>query len=138
MKRRRSKSGPIIALFGLGGIAALAVFAAKARAGKSVPPSPLVAYKGELIDTSPENVRVGTKLALEQWATSQGYVKLPKTAPDPDLAAVLRMFILKADDARRDHAADSLFATMKGNTLMGVIVYPAVGGRIYDLWALPP
>jgi hypothetical protein len=65
-------------------------------------------------------------------------VKLPKTAPDPDLAAVLRMFILKADDARRDHAADSLFATMKGNTLMGVIVYPAVGGRIYDLWALPP
>jgi hypothetical protein len=135
---RRDKRGPLIALFGLGGIAALVAFAAKARAGKSVPPSPLVAYKGEVIDTSPENVRVGTKLALEQWATSQGYVKLPETASDPELAAVLRMFILKANDARSEHAADSLFATMKGNALMGVIVYPSVGGHFYDLWALPP
>lgn len=139
--------GSVIALLGIGAVVA---FAAKAYAGKSGllgpgpkgnQPSPLVSYKGQPVDTSPDNVRVGTKLSLEQWAASQGYKKLPpmnSTNSDPGFMDVLRAFIVNADHARSDHAVEALFATMKGNGLLGIIVYPQVSGQFYDLWALPP
>jgi hypothetical protein len=141
-----SNAGSVIALLGIGAVVA---FAAKAYAGKSGllgpgpkgNPPPPVTYKGEVVDTSPDNVRVGTKLSLEQWATSQGYKKLPSmnsANADPDFMNVLRAFIVNADNARSDHAAEALFATMKGNALLGIIVYPQVSGQFYDLWALPP
>lgn len=138
---------PIIVLFGLG---AFAAFIGKAYAGKSGltgpgakgnQPSPLIPYKGQSVDTSPDNVRVGSKLSLEQWATSQGYKKLPSmnaANSDPSFMDVLRAFVVNASSARSDHAAEALFATMKGNALLGVIAYAPINGQFYDLWALPP
>jgi len=134
---------PLLVLLGVGAAAALAGKALAGKGSSGALPSKLITFKGELVDTTPQDVRTGTRSALREWAKSRGFTSLTERGGamklmNDELAPVVRALIMNAEDARKLHAAAALFATLKGFPLLGVLVFEPLGGVFSEVWVLPP